>query len=294
MPWQPDICIHHFPCDDGFGAAWAVNRKWPGAVEFRPSNYGQPVPDQGIEGKNILIADFSFKPDVLRAIADRAKSVIILDHHKTAAADLAEVDSFGGDHVHAGHLFSHMGTANVLAWFDMEKSGARLAWEFCFGFDEPPPLLVCYLEDRDLWRMAYPETRAFSLFLRSWPFDFDTWTNIAEWLDQDRDGIIAEARSIERFYNLKIVEICKTATIKTIGLHNDVPVANAPWAFASDVANELLKRFPDAPLAATYFDSYGARSYSLRSEDSRADASELARAFGGGGHRNAAGFRVPL
>lgn len=24
MTWQPDICVYHAHCDDGFGAAWAI------------------------------------------------------------------------------------------------------------------------------------------------------------------------------------------------------------------------------------------------------------------------------
>jgi len=73
-----------------------------------------------------------------------------------------------------------------------------------------------------------------------------------------------------------------------------VPVAHAPYAFASDLAHEMLKAYPQAPFAAVVVDAYGGRTYSLRSEDGRRDVSEVARSFGGGGHRNAAGFRVPV
>jgi hypothetical protein len=30
---KPDICIYHGNCADGFGAAWAVRRRFGGAVE---------------------------------------------------------------------------------------------------------------------------------------------------------------------------------------------------------------------------------------------------------------------
>lgn len=56
---------------------------------------------------------------------------------------------------------------------------------------------------------------------------------------------------------------------------------------------ELLKRNPEAQFTVCWYESYGGRTYSLRSEDSRADASEVAKRYGGGGHRNAAGFRMP-
>jgi len=75
-----------------------------------------------------------------------------------------------------------------------------------------------------------------------------------------------------------------------IGGH-DVPVANLPYMFASD-AGQLMaegERF-----AGSYFDTPEGRTFSLRSTDAGMDVSEIAQQYGGGGHRNAAGFRVPF
>jgi nanoRNase/pAp phosphatase (c-di-AMP/oligoRNAs hydrolase) len=49
----------------------------------------------------------------------------------------------------------------------------------------------------------------------------------------------------------------------------------------------------DAAFAAAIVRSEDSISYSLRSRDDREDVSAMAKKFGGGGHRNAAGFRVP-
>lgn len=291
--WKPDVCIYHFPCDDGFGAAFVVWKKWGDDVEFKPCNYGQPVPD-GLDGKNVLIADFSFKPDVLREIGEKARSVIILDHHKTAEADLVDFRFIPNPKAKHQEFPSVDETPacfrGTVASFDMERSGARMTWDFCFP-GKPVPDFIRYLEDRDLWRMSLDGVRAFSLNLRSYPYEFKTWNTL---FSVPIEHVVAGGREIERFYDRKIEEICQTATLKTIGEHEGVPVANCPYAFASDTAHELLKQHPAAPFAACYFDSYGGRTYSLRSEDGRVDVSEVARAHGGGGHRNAAGFRMPL
>jgi oligoribonuclease NrnB/cAMP/cGMP phosphodiesterase (DHH superfamily) len=295
--WTPDVCLYHFPCDDGFAAAWAVRRKFPDVV-LQPTNYGQRFPDIEIDGRNVLIVDFSYKPDVLAGLAARAKSIVILDHHKTAEADLKDVNRVVGFNVdNAERLFGRMDGPgmNVLAEFDMERSGASLAWSFCFPF-VPKPQLIRHVEDRDLWRFRIEHTRALSLLLRSYPYDFAIWDDLAARLDNidgGRSVILKEAAAIERFYDQKLAEILPTATLKTIGRWRGVPVAHAPYAFASDLAHEMLKAHPDAPFAAVVVDAYGGRTYSLRSDDSRQDVSEVARTFGGGGHRNAAGFRVP-
>jgi len=83
--WKPDICIYHGNCDDGFGAAWAIWKRWPD-IEFVPGVYGKPLPD--VAGKNVLFVDFSAKRPEIEAMAKVAKTILIIDHHKTAEADL--------------------------------------------------------------------------------------------------------------------------------------------------------------------------------------------------------------
>lgn len=296
--WKPDVCLYHFPCDDGFAAAWVVRKKWPDVV-LKGVNYGLAFPDVAIEGRNVLIVDFSYKPEVLASLSERAKSIVILDHHKTAEADLKGVNRIvGASHENAQRCFDKLlgPGMNVLAEFDMQRSGAALAWSFCFPND-PRPRLIDNIEDRDLWLMKREHTRCLSLLLRSYPYDFAVWDDLMTAFDDiggDRGNVLAEAHAIERFYDQKLAEMLPTVVLKQIGKWEGVPVAHAPYAFASDLAHEMLKAHPAAPFAAVVVDAYGGRTYSLRSEDSRQDVSEVAKTFGGGGHRNAAGFRVPV
>lgn len=303
MAWKPDICIYHFPCDDGFASAWCVWKKWFDTVEHRPTNYDQAIPDQDIEGKNILIADFSFKPEVLSDLAMRANSIVILDHHRTAQADLKDfaVGLCGDAKFVCSDMegmfrdMAELDRPKILAHFDMDRSGASMTWDFCFP-DEPRPKLIEHIQDRDLWKMELPDTRALSLYLRAHEYSFAVWEDIMLRFENEaaRSLILNQAAAIEQFYDAQISRIVDTAVFKTIGLHEGVAVAHAPYVFASDLGHELLRRHEDAPFAAIVVDAYGDRTYSLRSEDSRVDVSEVARSFGGGGHRNSAGFRVPV
>jgi hypothetical protein len=68
-----------------------------------------------------------------------------------------------------------------------------------------------------------------------------------------------------------------------------VPVANAT-VFYSEVGEELLKRHPASPFAGYYMDrGDGQRQWGLRSRPSF-DCSVIAKALGGGGHKQASGF----
>ena len=87
--WKPDVVIYHDPCDDGFASAWVAQKKWGSGLTMVPANYGQAIPDEDIlSGKNVLIADFSYPKEELEALAAIASEVVVLDHHKTAAAAL--------------------------------------------------------------------------------------------------------------------------------------------------------------------------------------------------------------
>lgn len=301
MNWKPDIFIYHSPCDDGFGAAWAVWKRWGDDVELVPASYGEPPPD--VSGKHVLLGDFSFKRPVLDEMANAARSIVILDHHKTAQEDLAPfaVEMCGLARLSSEDIpgiirdLAELNRPPVVAAFDMARSGARLVWEFCHS-GKPVPQLIRFVEDRDLWLFENEGTRAFSLWLRSHPYNLQTWDRIAQQLGKSDSfhAIMQQALAIEAYYDQKVGEVAAVARWARIDGHM-VPVVNCVWALASDVAHRLLELHPAAPFAATYFDrSDGARSFSLRSDDTRADVSAVARRYGGGGHRNAAGFEVPL
>lgn len=297
--WKPDVMLYHANCADGFGAAWAAWKRWGNEIDYVPVSYGERPPE--VLGQHVLIGDFSFKRDALDTMLRGAKSIVIIDHHKSAQSELAPftVEPSDGALVveHIGHMLrdlAEMDRPPCVAWFDMDRSGAAMTWAFCHSGGQVPQLLRL-IEDRDLWRFTLPDTKPFAVWLRCEPFGFRCWEQIAERLDDPAaaKGIMDEAWAMQRFFDQKVAEIGRLARRATID-GQDVPVCNCPPMFASEVGHWLLDANPFAPFVACYSDQGRTRGYSLRSRDDRADVSEIARKFGGGGHRNAAGFGVPL
>lgn len=295
--WKPDICIYHGGCDDGFGAAYAVWKRWGDEVAFVEGRYGEAPPN--VYGKHVIIVDFSYKREVMREIGNRAQSVVVLDHHKTAQAELHEWGSSIpandlGDRLEATEFdIDHVLMQNclpIIAWFDMNKSGARMAWEFCHPGTDVPRLIL-HVEDRDLWRFALPYTKHVSAALRSYKHSFDRWD---AWChpNDDVSPLIMDGGAILRAHEKNVEQHCTNVYEDEIGGVR-VPVVNVPYHYASDCADALLKAKPDAPFAAAWFRrGDGVIQYSLRSRDDRMDVSEIAKQYGGGGHRNAAGFQM--
>lgn len=261
------LCIYHGNCVDGFGAAWAVRHALGDDVEFHPGIYGEPAPD--CTGREIIMVDFSYKRDVLIEIAEVAKLILILDHHKSAQAELVDLPD------------------NVNAIFDMQRSGAMIAWQH-FNEDEPPPFLIEYIQDRDLWKFDLEGTREVQAALFSYPYDFKVWDEL---MQMDTHRLYTEGKAIERKHFKDIKELIKVGATRDTIAGFDVPVLNAPYFYSSDVGHILGD---NEPFAACYHDTPKGRVYSLRSAKEGEDVSVIAAHFGGGGHQHAAGFTIAL
>lgn len=279
------LCIYHGYCDDGFAAAYITRcATGPGLFEFYPGVYQQEPPD--VTGRHVLLVDFSYKRPVLLEMAAKARSIVILDHHKTGAEDLAgfrEVAPFGDWQRNHECLLVEGAAEPIATLFDMNRSGAGLAWDFFFGGKRPP--FVDYIEDRDLWRKSLPHGDEFTIALRSYPQDFEVWDQL--WHDGP-SRLIAEGKSIQRYYRQRVEELKRSAYEAWIdGYH--CWIANAPYFAASEVAGELAE---NTGFGACYFEVGKDRfQYSLRARGDF-DVSEVAKKFGGGGHKAAAGFTV--
>lgn len=287
------LVIYHANCWDGFCAAW-IARKALGEIETFPGYYGSSPPN--VAGRDVFILDFSYKRDVMRQILGSAHFVTVLDHHKTAEAELEGiVDEFiqRPDLIATDLVANPKGHELPRVRFDMNKSGGRLAWEhfaYLGGWqDMKAPWLVDYTEDRDLWRHALPESENINAALRSYPLDFALWDEFNETMGQ-REMFKREGAAIRRAEKAIVSSHVRNARERIMDGH-EVLAVNATVLF-SEIAGELAK---DRPFGACYFDRQdGKRQWSLRSDASGLDVSEIAKAHGGGGHKQAAGYEETL
>lgn len=279
------LCIYHGNCFDGFTAAWAVWKRFGDGADYTGANYGEDPPD--VAGRDVIIVDFSYKRPVLMEMVKTARTIHVLDHHKTAAEDLEGLlpaRSYEPDDLIMAAQFD--ATYPIRANFDMNRSGAGIAWDF-FHFGKARIPLINHVEDRDLWRFALPFTREVHAAMSSYPFEFAAWDEIA--LKCERGELIAEGAAIDRKHLRDIETLLKITKARISIMGHDVPIANLPVTMCSDAGNIMAK---GEPFAVTYYDGPKHRHYSLRSTDEGLDVSMVAKAYGGGGHRNASGFKL--
>lgn len=263
--------FYHANCNDGFAAAFVAWTKLKDSAEYIPVNYGDEPWQHNIStADRVYIVDFSFPRDTMIQLMKLTR-VVCLDHHKTAKEALLGLNC---------------------AIFDMNKSGAMLAWEYWYP-NEPAPDLIRYVQDRDLWRKELPYTEEIHLAISDQLLTFERWDELA-----NMPNFVDEMRAIGLpLYLEKRSEVSKkadTANWYTIAGHL-VPVVDNCVRYYSDVCHELLVRYPQASFSVAWRDDIinGVRRWDFRSKGSF-DVSTIAKQFGGGGHLNASGCQTPI
>lgn len=312
---QPVTVLYHADCIDGFGAAYAAWCHFGDTANYHPIHHGEPWENTKITGHEVFILDFSFPPATLEAIARLAIAVTQIDHHLSAYrlwADRLQINETGlAAHTHA--------TLPLTVMFDLEKSGATLAWEY-FQPNLPTPLLLRHIEDQDLWRFALPGTRAFCHNLRLRHFDFALWHEFVRQTPDTKAPAYREmldhGEAIERYLQNEIEGLADSPLRMPAQLRGEPidalqalrhgqPIItegeqawlslggiaiNANALFASGLGHQLAEQSGTFGLI-WQLSGDGEIKVSLRSKG-EFDVASIAARYGGGGHRNAAGFRM--
>ena len=275
-----NLVIYHANCTDGFSAAWVfhcyaatLDDVVGQAFDFYPANYNG-VPPEMEDYETVYLVDFSYPRAVMQGLIEgypKAQFVLI-DHHATAIEDL-------------------QGLRGLTQFVDIERSGARLAWDYLFPGTEAPRM-IDYVQDRDLWQFKLPLSKETSSYIGSLSFTFETWDTLM----LGGDDIVKHSRwaaageALLRRQNKLAEEIARGAVRGDFAGYSSIPICNCPGAFASDVGHILSQ---DAPFSVTFHFAHDKLLVSLRSrEDGGSDVGHIAKAFGGGGHKHAAGFSL--
>ncbi len=273
---QPLVIYHGRNCPDGFASALAAWLFYEGRAEFLGLDHGdiKSVDDlPALAHRAVYILDFSFSPDLLRSIEERAAKLVMLDHHKSAAQKLT------------GFCCRH-----GVVHFDMHKSGARLAWEF-FQPDQPLPDLVRLVEDRDIWVWQYPESAGFLAALDMEPLEFERWREIASFDAVQLSSYVERGRAMDEKFSKLAADLAEGAQPITFNGLNGLMV-NAPGVFHSLIGDILSKQSGTFALMWST-DKSGVVKAGLRSQRSF-NCIPLAESMGGGGHAQACGFKMGL
>jgi len=272
------VCFFHAGCPDGLGAAWAVRQAWGSSCEYRARGHEEVIDTNELDGVQVVYVDFAPSNDEVIELAETAAQVVILDHH-VSSRDRIQADPAIDNAIEGRGHYLH---------FDLEYSGAVLAWNY-FSPDESVPDLLQYVQDQDLWSWKLPNSHEVNAAIGSYPLDFDTWDALAR---TPAEELARQGEPIVRSNRTEIQRALHGAACVWIEGQR-VEAVNATTN-RSSIGHELAKRAAYGPAWGCVYRVTGDRVTATLYSIGDVDVSQPASRFDGGGHRNAAGFSVPL
>lgn len=272
------VCFYHAGCPDGFGAVWSVRRAWDGEGRYIARSHDDPLPFDELQDALVVFVDIAVDNAQLNELSDVAGHIILLDHHVSAQlryhSDVETVNRLE----EAGHEIE----------FDLEHSGAVLAWNY-FHPDDAPPALLDYVEDQDLWNWKLAGSEEVNAAIASYPREFDAWDELAQ---RSPEELMREGEPIVRANKMEVQRTLHNA--QPIRICGDPVEAVNATSNRSAIGHELAKRKAFGPTWGCVYRISGGQVHATLYSIGDLDVSAIAAQLGGGGHRNAAGFTVSL
>jgi oligoribonuclease NrnB/cAMP/cGMP phosphodiesterase (DHH superfamily) len=293
---SPDLVIYHKNCPDGICSAaivYLLNHKRN--VYYLPLNHGDNLDFELLKNKKVLILDFSFKKDIFKKIIETASDVFIIDHHLTAKEELLSHEESFSDYCH----------------IDMTHSGAYLTYSILHPSEyDNVPKFVKLVEDRDIWKWKY-RSEAEPLYLAMKKKKYKDHIEEIKFYSTcitDENivaGLITSGRVLYEKNQEQIREVSKkavkvNATIdnrnyKVMVLHLVGP------SLVSEIAEYLYTNNHDIDFTVCFFRTkrgtsffglFNRYDYVFSFRSNKMDVSKIAKYYGGGGHKFAAGANL--
>lgn len=263
------VVLYHKGCEDGFGAAWAAWKKFGARAEYLGIERDKPFPKH-LKDKEVYMLDFTYPLELTKKLLKIVKLLTIIDHHISVEKSTKLAHEY---------------------LYNLNHSGAVLAWKY-FHPKKPIPKLLKYIEDVDIWKMSLPYVYEIAASLGTYEFEFYLWNQIAKDFENTRNlnKYIEEGKAILKYKNVLIKKALKDAEeVKFFGKR--ALAVNFALALNSEIGDAMRKK--GFSLGIIWQQKGNKLIISLRSTN-KVDSSKIAMKFGGGGHKKAAAFVLPL
>jgi uncharacterized protein len=285
------LIIYHHKDLDGICSGAVLLKRFPEA-RLLGYDYGEDfVPKEAFEqGEKVIMADVSMPMEVMEAIAERSKNFTWIDHHVSAHKDFKAYFSDYRLHEDGGFSACELKLKYV---YEDKRAACELCWEW--AFDEPMPEAVKLLGEYDSWRNQ-DEERWNNVIL---PFQYgmrlrgDTPKTLSVWLDSnalvsactDSGHIILKYQKEQNAYAMKSsfdarLNLPDGQIVRCLVCNRCPPNSMSFESKWDESKYDIM-----VPIG---FDGrrWGMSFYTTKDS---VDCSLLAKIFGGGGHRKAAG-----
>lgn len=290
------LILTHANCVDGCCCRAILEQKFGKEADYIEVDYADFNPDipvryekfkaetESYNNTEVIMADICLSEEFIEMFLKNKNKVTIIDHHKTVIPLMNKLREKLKDNP---DLPLHLIFSD-----NNDVCGAKMTW-LEYGSHKEIPKMIDIVEDYDLWQFKFEETAFFHAALLEngmQPKDIEK----SYWVELLNNPELFEAKtksgeSIYKDYMKLLKEYSYTAKEVVLDGHKGLMV-NAPLKYRSDLGNIVAEQSGTFAMIWEKTED-GIVSCSLRSKPGF-DVSVIAEKFKGGGHTNAAAFRV--
>lgn len=284
-------CFYHNDADGKCAGFWValnvgLNDYAKYDSQFIEIDYRMKFPLETIRpDEQVYIVDYSISPDEMRELLRITQDVTWIDHHKTAIEKYANFE-------HEIRGVRYDGIAGCMLTYcyihHMTDRGSGNIKPFDLSMTKDAPKFTKLIADWDVWRFEYgDDTRHFITAFNAYDFEPHSklWDRFFALPDEMACGsLIQEGATMTRFRDSWAKEYCRTKGFAT--------TINGHKAFALNLGNcnsEYFKSVSGYDILMPF--SFDGDGWTVSLYSKTVDVSEIAKSYGGGGHRGAAGFQ---
>lgn len=287
-------CFYHADADGRCAGFWVrlnvgltdIDRYEPECSEI---NYGKPFPFEKIgQDEQVYIVDYSIEPAEMLRLLEITKDVTWIDHHKTAIEKYADFP-----HEIRGVRFD--GVAGCMLTYcyihHMTDRGSGDITPFYMSMTEDAPMFTKLIADWDVWKFEYgDDTRNFITAFNAYDFrpaskNWDKFLCFPDgMINSAVSELIVQGMTMTTFRDGWAKEYCRTKGFET--------VIDGHRAFAMNLGNcnsEYFKSINGHEIFMPF--CFDGEKWTVSLYSKSVDVSEIAKKYGGGGHKGASGFQ---
>jgi oligoribonuclease NrnB/cAMP/cGMP phosphodiesterase (DHH superfamily) len=303
------VCIYHSVDLDGWMSAaivkhWFNQQEVPNkegedcnTIDFIGYNYGQPIPDLS-EYDSVIMCDISFPKEELLKLNTPTDRLTWIDHHASALREF--YDSFNTIEA-TNKFFKGLRSSKFAA--------CELTWKYFFP-NEPMPEIIRLLgrydcfghkgtdEEQKVLEFQYGARGVISNYEEAY-----NHLNVDIYSDYDVVNVLLkEGKAIYKYLCTEAKQIYKDgfSIILKLILKDKEHIDYVPYKFICfnkagfNPVNFGINYHADGYDGVASFNrrSDGTWTFNLRNDNGKVDCSIIAKQFGGGGHKGAAGFII--
>jgi len=279
-------CFYHKVDFDGECSGAIVKRSYP-QCEMIGINYGDEFPWDSIElDETIFMVDFGMQPfDDMVKLKEKCGKLIWIDHHSTALNDLKE----------SGVEFDGIQKE--------DKAGCELTWEY-LNPDTPLPDSVYYLGRYDVWDLnANPNILSFQYGMKQYEDttpESNIWNEILpsksfkEYLNGKVNPnhlakIIVDGNLILKYQKAENKKRCEAMSFET-EFEGLKAIAMNMGMTSSQIFDSVYDE-NKYDIMLPFSRKLGQWTVSIYTTKDNIHVGKIAKKYGGGGHKGAAGFQ---